>query len=78
MSAGRAVFVQRVVGREIVAGPGELLGPHRRRCGPEGIGGCEAEREKGGAAEIEAAGGDVGFAEGGLVTGEADLKPAGR
>ena len=43
---------------------------------PEGFGGGKAEGEPGRAAEVEASGGDVGFAEAGLMAGEADLEPA--
>ena len=43
---------------------------------PERVRGRKAKGEPDCAAEIEASGGDIGFAEPGLMAGKADLQPA--
>ena len=70
-----SLFVDGVVGIYVYAGPGFLLGPGLGGGGPEFVGCGKAQGEPGGGAEVEAAGGDVGFADAGLVAGEADGEP---
>ena len=69
------LIIVGVVCLNIFPGPDGLRGPRLRGQRPEGVGGGKSQGEPGCAAEVEASGGDVGFAEAGLVTGETDLQP---
>jgi hypothetical protein len=65
-------FVVGVVCLQVIAGPYDLRGPGLRRLRPEGGRGRQSQRQPCCTAAIEASGGDVGFAETGLMAGKAD------
>ena len=73
---GSSCFVVGVICLNVFAGPDDLRGPGLWGLRPEGGGGGKSQRQPCCAAEVEASGGDVGFAKAGLMAGEADLQPA--
>src|SRR5581483_12279155 len=68
--------LNRVVGGEVLACPDAARGRLRRGIAPEAVRGGESEGQERGGAQIEAAGGDVRFAEVRLMATESDGEPS--